>query len=357
MGVYMKEPLVSILIPAYNSEKWITDCIQSALAQTWRRKEIIVVDDGSTDGTLEIASRFTSEEFTVIFTENRGAAAARNQAFQLSKGDYIQWLDADDLLAPNKIESQLATLQGVDDPRILLSGPWGYFNYRTRCAKFDPNSLWNDLSPVEFLLRKMGENLHMQTATWLTSRELAVAAGPWDTRLQSDDDGEYFCRVLLASKGTRFVPEAKVFYRRTPSLHRVSWIGDSDEKKYSLAFSMKLHVQYLRSLEDSNRVREACCRYLQSWLQYFWPEHPEIVAELQSIAAELHGHLEEPRLGWKYTLTKAIFGWKFTKRAQRLLARYREFLMTHLDKWMYRFEKRRSEANSVAVTIGRSPKN
>lgn len=60
--------------------------------------------------------------------------------------------------------------------------------------------------------KRVGENLHMQTATWLTSRELALAAGAWDTRLLSDDDGEYFCRVLLASKGTRFVPEARVFY-------------------------------------------------------------------------------------------------------------------------------------------------
>ncbi len=132
-----------------------------------------------------------------------------------AKGDYIQWLDADDLLAPDKIERQLAALREVDSRRILLSSSWAYFNYRTHRARFVPTSLWQDLSPVEWLLRKMGENLHMQTATWLTSRELAEAAGPWDTRLLSDDDGEYFCRVLLASEGTRFVPEARVFYRIT----------------------------------------------------------------------------------------------------------------------------------------------
>ena len=357
MGVRMKEPLVSILIPAYNSEKWITDCIQSALAQTWPRKEIIVVDDGSTDGTLELASRFTSKEFAVVSIENRGAAAARNHALQLSKGDYIQWLDADDLLAPNKIESQLAALQGVHDPRILLSGPWSYFNYRTRNVKFVPNSLWNDLSPVEWLLRKMSENLHMQTAIWLTSRELTEAAGPWDNRLQSDDDGEYFCRVLLASKGTRFVPEAKVFYRRTPSLNRVSYIGDSDGKKDSMVVSMKLHVHYLRSLEDSDRVRKACCAYLQTWFHNFYPERPDLVAELQRIAAELHGHLEEPRLGWKYALMKPIFGWESAKRAQRVFSQMRSAPIMYLDKWMYRFEQRRSETRPVADTISRSPKN
>ena len=249
------KPLVSILIPAYNAEEWIADTIQSAIAQTWHRKEIIVVDDGSTDRTAEVARRFASKEVAVVSKENQGAAATRNHALRLSQGDYIQWLDADDLLAPDKIERQLAALRESDSRRILLSSSWAYFNYRTQRARFVPTSLWQDLSPVEWLLRKMGENLHMQTATWLTSRELTEAAGPWDTRLLSDDDGEYFCRVLLASEGTRFAPEARVFYRITQS-SRLSHIGASDRKKDAMLVSMKLHIQYLRSLEDSERVRE-----------------------------------------------------------------------------------------------------
>ena len=107
------KPLVSILIPAYNAEEWIADTIQSAIAQTWPRKEIIVVDDGSRDRTAEVARRFASKEVAVVSTENQGAAAARNHALQLSQGDYIQWLDADDLLAPDKIERQLAALREV----------------------------------------------------------------------------------------------------------------------------------------------------------------------------------------------------------------------------------------------------
>ncbi len=161
-----------------------------------------------------------------------------------------------------------AALREGDGRRILLSSPWASFYYRTRSARFVHNSLCQDLSPVEWLLRKMGENLHMQTATWLTSRELAEAAGPWDTRQLSDDDGEYFCRVLLASEGTRFVPEAKVFYRITPS-NRLSHIGMSDKKKDAMLLSMKLHIQYLRSLEESERVRKACLTYLQTWYRKF----------------------------------------------------------------------------------------
>src|SRR6516162_1288599 len=204
----MMKPLVSILVPAYNSEEWIAETLRSALSQTWQRKEIIVVDDGSRDRTADVARRFASKEVTVVSVENGGAAAARNHALKLSQGDYIQWLDADDLLAPDKVERQLAALDEGEDKKILLSSPWAYFSYRTNRARFVPTSLWHNLSPVDWLLRKMGENLHMQTATWLTSRELAEAAGAWDTRLIGDDDGEYYCRVLLASHGTRFASEA-----------------------------------------------------------------------------------------------------------------------------------------------------
>jgi GT2 family glycosyltransferase len=348
--------LVSILIPAYNAENWIAETIRSAMAQTWPRTEIIVVDDGSRDGTAEAARRFAGKNVCVVTKENQGAAATRNHALKLSQGDYIQWLDADDLLAPDKIERQLAAVRDAGDTRKLLSCPWAYFHYRTHRARFVRNSLWADLPITDWLVRRMSENLHMQTATWLTSRELAETAGPWDTRLLSDDDGEYFCRVLRASTGTRFVPEAKVFYRVTSS-NRLSHIGMSDRKKDAMLLSMKLHIQYLQSLEDSDRVRKACCIYLQTWFHAFYPERPDLVAELRSMAAELHGHLEEPRLGWKHALMKPIFGWEFTKRAQRVFSRIRSAPVVYLDKWMYQLEKRRSDSDPVPGAVSPSSKN
>jgi|HubBroStandDraft_4_1064222.scaffolds.fasta_scaffold15545_2 glycosyltransferase involved in cell wall biosynthesis len=338
------KPLVSILIPAYNSEEWIADTLQSAIAQTWQRKEIIVVDDGSTDRTAEVARRFASKEVSVVTKENGGAAAARNRAMELSQGDYIQWLDADDVLAPDKIEKQLVALGDIADKRILLSAPWAYFSYRTNRARFVSNSLYQDLLPVEWLLRKMSENLHMQTGTWLTSRELADAAGPWDTRMISDDDGEYYCRVLLASQGTRFVPESKVFYRITPS-NRWSFVGTSEKKKEALLLSMKLHVQYLRSLEESERVRKACLTYMQTWYYNFYPDRPDLMAELQELAAQLHGHLEVPSLRWKYAWMKPIFGLKIANRAQMMLPQLKASMLRSWDKAMYRLETRGAVEN------------
>jgi glycosyltransferase involved in cell wall biosynthesis len=335
------KPLVSILISAYNAQEWIADTLQSATAQTWPRKEIILVDDGSTDRTAEVARRFASKGVTVLSTENRGLCAGQNYAYEHSQGDYLQFLDADDLLAPDKIERQLAGLREDDSKKILLSSPWAPFYYRTRHAHFVRNSLWQDLSPVEWLLRKMGENLHMQNATWLVSRELAEAAGPWDTRLHYDQDGDYFARVLLASDGTRFVPGTGIFYRATGT-GSVSYLGNSDKKKDSLLLAMKLHIQYLRSLEESERVRTACLTYLQNWFGAFYPERPDIVAELQALATELQGHLEEPRLRWKYAWMKPVFGRRAAKRAQTVLPQFRASCIRYCDKTMYRLETRRS---------------
>jgi glycosyltransferase involved in cell wall biosynthesis len=327
----MFRPLVSILIPAYNAQEWIGDTIRSAIAQTWANKEIIVVDDGSTDRTANVASGFG---VMVISTKNGGLSTAQNNAYRHSHGDYIQWLDADDILAPDKIERQLAALRESDSKNILLSSPWAPFYYRIKGARFVHNSLWKDLTPVEWLLAKLSENIHMQSATWLVSREITEAAGPWDEYLHYDQDGEYFARVLLASECTRFVSETGIFYR-SRSTSCISYIGDSNIKKESLLRSMKLHIQYLRSLEESERVRKACLIYIQNWYHNFYPERPDIVAELQSLAKQLGGHLEEPSIRWKYAWMKSIFGLKAAKQAQMRVPQIKISLLRSWDKTIY----------------------
>lgn len=335
------KPLVSILIPAYNAEKTIAYTIQSALAQTWRCREIIVVNDGSTDRTLEIVEQFVPQGVRVFSSENRGLSAANNLAFRHAQGDYIQALDADDLLAPDKIERQLGALRPGDSKRILLSSPWAPFYYRTRNAKFVHNSLWEDLSPTEWLIRKMSQNIFMQNATWLVSRELAEAAGPWDERLYYDNDGEYFARVLLQSEGTRFVPGTGIYYRAS-TRSSISFIGTSNRKKDSLLLAMKLHIQYLLSREDTPRSRAACISYLQTWYPQFYPERPEIAAQLQKMAVELGGHLEEPRLRGKFAWMQSLFGQKVARWAQMTLPIVKADCIRNCDKALFQFELRNS---------------
>ena len=334
------KPLVSILIPAFNAQEWIADTLKSAIGQTWERKEVIVVDDGSTDHTLAIARQFASERVSIVSQNNQGAAAARNRAFSVSQGDYIQWLDADDLLAPDKIARQMEAVDQCRSKRTLLSSAWGRFMYRPHRANLVPTALWCDLSPLEWLLRKMGQGVFMQTATWLVSRELTEAAGPWNTQLLGDDDGEYFCRVLLGSNGTRFIPEARVLFRMT-GVNRLSYIGRSERKMEAQFVSMQLHIGYIRSLEDTERVRTACVKYLQHCLPSFYPERLDIVKQLEQLAATLGGRLEvPPPLSWKYAWIQKGFGWPLAKRAKLLMPRCRWSLIRSWDKAVSRFDNR-----------------
>jgi glycosyltransferase involved in cell wall biosynthesis len=335
----MMMPLVSILIPAHNAEKWIADTIRSAVAQSWERKEIIVIDDGSTDQTLAIARQFESQSVRIVRQENRGAAAARNKAFSLSHGDYIQWLDADDLLASDKIARQMKALDPGCSRRTVLSSSFGEFMYRPYRARFTPTALWCDLSPAEFLLRKLGERVFMQTAVWLVSRELTEAAGPWDISMISDDDGEYFCRILLASDGIRFVREARVYYRSVGTM-RLSYVGGSNSKLEALWRSMQLHISYLRSLEDSEKARAACIKYLQNYLINFYLLRLDIAEQMHKVAKDLGGQLDPPRLPWKYSWIKTLFGWRWARRAQLFLPSVKWSVVRSWDKALFRIETR-----------------
>lgn len=334
----MTRPLVSILIPAFNAEKWIADTLQSAISQTWPRKEIIVVDDGSTDRTLAIARRFESPTLRVVSRTHEGSAAARNAAFSLSKGDYIQWLDADDLMASDKIALQIEALEQCRSKRTLFSSAWTRFLYRHYRSEFVPNALWRDLSPTEWLLIKMGQRLYMPDSAWLVSRELTEAAGPWDTSLCVNLDGEYFGRVILLCDGIRFVPGAKVYYRDI-GFDGLSHIGNSEKKLESRFRTMQMLIAYLRSLEDSERARAACVTYLQNYLIHFYPQQPDTVRQMREMARELGGELAVPRLSWKHTWLKTLFGWDVAKRARLFSRRLRWRLRSSLDKAQFQLDR------------------
>ncbi len=333
-------PLVSILIPAYNAEEWIADTLESAIGQTWPRKEIIVVDDGSTDRTVTIAKQFASKSVSILTQENQGAATARNKAFGACQGDYVQYLDADDLLAPNKIETQLVPVMDGLSNKVLLSSAWASFAYRVSKPVFAPTSLWQDLSPIEWVLRCMGEGAYMQTTAWLVSRQLTEAAGLWDPRLSLDDDGEYFNRVVLASDAVRFVPDAKAYYRRA-SYGSLSNLDPSSKKWESQFLSIRLQIARLRSVEDSVRVRSACVNYLRAWMIFFYPDRSDIVEELQALAAQLGERLGIPQLGWKYAWIQKVFGWKLGKRTQMFMPRLKWSLIRSWDKALCRIEQRK----------------
>ena len=117
------KPLVTIGIPCFNAERWLRASIESALAQTWPACEVIVVDDGSTDRSVEIAREF-GDRIRLLHGDHRGAPHARNLALNASRGEWLQFLDADDYLEPEKLEQQFAETNAGDEADVIYSAVW-----------------------------------------------------------------------------------------------------------------------------------------------------------------------------------------------------------------------------------------
>ena len=205
-------PLVSIIIPAYNAGPWLAQTLESALAQTWPNTEIIVINDGSRDNTLATAKNFEVRGVRVIDQPNLGASATRNHGLRLARGDFIQFLDADDLISPGKIAAQ-ASLLAQRPAGTIAACAWGRFGDDPATAQFVDDAVFRDFLPLDFLVLAGDTGAMMHPSSWFVPRAVADRAGPWDESLSLNDDGEYFCRVLLASAGMAFEPTGRSYYR------------------------------------------------------------------------------------------------------------------------------------------------
>jgi len=323
--------LVSILIPAYNAERWIAQTIASALNQSWRAREIIVVDDGSSDRTLEVARAFDAPNLKVIAQEHSGASAARNRALAEAQGEYVQWLDADDLLAPTKIAEQLDAVRDSGRRRTLLSAPFGAFYWRPLKAKFRPTAIWEDLEPLEYLLRSFSQNLWMSPSVWLVSRELTNRAGPWDERLSLNDDGEYFCRVVAASERVQFVPGARCYYRMSGP----SQLNRTCDRRalISFALSLSLSIDRLLALEDSDQTRSAALRFLDHCSPWFSPQSLDLI---DPIARRIGRGIVVPSANLKAKLAHAVFGEELGSRIMTAARRTRLVATINWDHLCHR---------------------
>ncbi len=201
--------LVSILIPCYNAERWIAGCIESALAQTWKTTEIIVVDDGSTDDSLTIIRAF--ESGVKCHTGQRsGGNAARNELLRRAKGNWLQFLDADDVLRPEKISRQLLSMElsGIEADVIyspVTTEVWGGDVLQEHSvAKID-----SSLSLFEQWVRWQVA----QTGSVLWRRDALTGIGGWNEEFSCCQDNEVTLRAIQSGLQFHLCQHADAVYR------------------------------------------------------------------------------------------------------------------------------------------------
>lgn len=199
---------ISVIIPTYNYGRFIREAIDSVLAQTYPVAEIIVVDDGSTDDTLKILAGFGNRIVTVV-QNNAGAAAARNRGMAVARGDYLAFLDSDDLWLREKTEKQIALFEADPDLGLVHCGA-----ERVDAAG---KTLSVELSGLEGWVARqlivLGHGLVAVGSSMMVPRRVAEEIGGFDSRLPACEDGDFCYRVALRYR-FGFVPEPLVRYRQ-----------------------------------------------------------------------------------------------------------------------------------------------
>jgi len=313
-------PLVSILVPCYNAEQWLVEALQSLLTQTWKNIEIIVVDDGSTDDSLAIAKTFESPKLKVISQENRGASAARNRALLEAQGDFIQYLDADDLLSARKIESQILKLQQHSPGKLAVCGTIHFFDGNPPddgILETGLPFLFDSDDPLDWLLKLLGADGQggmVPQSAWLTPRSVSDAAGLWNEQLSLDDDGEYFSRVLLNCTGIRRVENEVSYYRKYKAGKNLS-SGRSERHYFSGLKALDLKVEHILAKTDSPAARRAFAKSYMELAVSTYPQYPALTELALRKVEEMHGTDYLPTMGgWLIERVKVRLGWKAAKR-------------------------------------------
>jgi glycosyltransferase involved in cell wall biosynthesis len=311
-------PRVSVLIPCFNARQFIRETVESVLSQTWPNIEVIVVDDGSQDSSAQEVEPFETRGVRLITQPNRGAGAARNAAYRASSGSFVQFLDADDLISPTKIEIQMRRL--IDSPDAIASAEWGRFQLTSSQVRWNPEPVWQDMSPLDWLAVSRSEGLGMLfPALWLTPRQIIEQAGPWDESLTLGDDGEYFTRVILNSQRVLFCHGARCYYR---SGLESSLSGKKTPKDFHSAFRViELCQTHVLARENSERMKRAYSLMWQHLSHATYPYEPSIAERALERARELHPIVIIPGGGPVFRVASRLLGWRAARKLQVLSGR------------------------------------
>ena len=268
---------VSIIIPLHNAVAFVNEAIDSCLNQTYANIEVIVVENGSKDGSWDCLQGYEDSRLIVHQIEAASATIARNYGYKKSTGNYIMFLDADDVLSLDKVENQMALFK-VFGNDVLISCAWGKFTNDISKTSFVLQKVWNDLLPVDWLVTSWAGGGMMQTACWLTPKGLIEKAGLWDETLKSNpnDDGDFFSRVILSAKKVHFCKKSKVYYRTEINNSLSTKI--SEEAKYSLLHTLINYENNILTKENSNRVRLALAYNYLYFIYRFYPKPQDLIS-------------------------------------------------------------------------------
>jgi len=309
----MTEPLVSIIIPAFNAGNYIGSSIDAVLRQTYTNLEIIVVNDGSTDDTASVIKSYTDKRIRYIEQQNGGQCKASNTGLLHAAGELIRFFDADDVLNKEHIELQVKKLNNKTD--AICSCEWGrFYNGIPESAQFEPETVWQDMNPLDWLKNALQQKSTMMGGwLWLIPRAIIDKTGGWDERLSLNNDFEFSIRLLLNANEVLFATGAKLYYRTGDQTLSVTKSKAAYEAAY---LSTQLGCSYLLSEENTSLMCRLCANRYQEWIYQIYPSYPDLCRKMEKEISDLGGSDTKVGGGIILKLLTVFFGWKMAKKIQ-----------------------------------------
>jgi glycosyltransferase involved in cell wall biosynthesis len=279
----VKPGIVSVVVPCYNGAKYIDDAIWSVRKQIYKDVEIVAVNDGSTDNTQALLEKHASEDsrVRVISQSNRGLAGARNTGIREAKGEYLCFLDADDVLLPEKLDKQVRFLN--ENPSVDLV----YSDYFIGDPHLDPVGLVAVRIPKADLIDAYACRNWFGAMSPLVRMSLINRVGGFDESLPASEDWDYWIRC--AQVGTfAYMPGITAIYRRHEGeMHK--------DRKRMFNSGMRVIEKHFRL--SPKRYRFALASFYLANAKYRWADRDRIKACLYLLLSELNGRIagRDPR--------------------------------------------------------------
>ena len=317
--------LVSTIVPVHDRPRLLEEAVASVVAQSWRPIEVVIVDDGSTDDTPRVADRLAAEnpEVRAIHVPNGGPGRAREAGRREARGEFLQYLDSDDLLLPGKFAAQVAALRA--DPAAGVASGWTAYRAGGARAGAEAERPWKRTGErIERMFPSFLRSRWWGTSTPLYRRTVTDAAGPW-AELWNEEDWEYDCRVAALGVHLAYVP-ALVSVQRDHGGSRLSRSVSSDPAK--LRDRAVAHARILEHAQGAGigpevpEMRHFARELFLLSRQCGAAGLVEESRQLAALARRAAGGGRRAADVWLYTRLAGIVGW-------RPLAR----MVARLDRW------------------------